>query len=120
VAAWVALLAVVVLLASVLAWVSLPLMVGLTVVCSLVATSRRRTTARWPRRVVISALLIGSVAFAYVWWVTGIAVDAADYGTPVPPAADWGGIALLVLACSGVALVVALLGALLTRPQLAS
>jgi hypothetical protein len=115
--AWVALLTAVALLASVLTWISLPLMVGVTVVCSLMATSRSRTTARWPRRVVTIALLVGSIAFAFAWWVAGVTTDGADNAASVPPAADWGGAALLVLAGSGVALVVALLGALLARPH---
>lgn len=117
VSGWVALLVVVALVASVFSAITLPLLVGLVVDGSRRETRRPHTTARWPRRVLVVALLAGSISSGFVWWVAGPVIDASATDTPVPAAADRGGAALLVLALSGVALAVALLGALLARPH---
>lgn len=40
---------------------------------------------------------VGVLSFAYVWWVLGVSIDAADAGTPEPELAAWGGVGLVGL-----------------------
>lgn len=64
-----------------------------------------------PIRIVeATSLIVGVAAFTYYWWAWGIAFDALDSFRPVPAAASYDTLALIVLLAS----IVCFLGALVT------
>lgn len=59
----------------------------------------------------------GVCAAAYVWWVLGVQIDAADTFTPAPAAAGHGGVGLVVLGLSIVLFVVSAIVGYARRPH---
>lgn len=50
----------------------------------------------WSHWLMVGSALTWVACFGYVWWVLGERVDAADEFRAVSPAADWGGLAVIV------------------------
>lgn len=59
----------------------------------------------------------GVCAAAYVWWVLGVQIDAADTFTPAPATAGHGGVGLVVLGLSIVLFVGSAIVGYLRRPH---
>ena len=72
-------------------------------VVSLMFAGRRSVLTHW---LLGASGVVGTCAAAYVWWVLGVQIDAADAFTPVPAAASHGGAGLVVLGLSIVLFVV--------------
>ena len=70
-----------------------------------VVLARAGTPSHWSHWLMVASIVTGAASAAFVWWVAGVRIDAADAMTPEPPAAAWGGTALIVFLASGVALV---------------
>ncbi len=58
-------------------------------------------------RLLAGSAVTGVCAAAYVWWVLGVQIDAADTFTAAPAAAGYGGVGLVILGLSIVLFVVA-------------
>jgi hypothetical protein len=65
----------------------------------------------WSYSLLIASLAISAVSTAFVWWVLGLRIDAADSFSPEPAAASWGGVALAVLGLSVLGMIVAVVTA---------
>lgn len=59
----------------------------------------------------------GACAVAYVWWVLGVQIDAADTSTAAPAAAGHGGVGLVVLGLSILLFVVSAIVRYARRPD---
>jgi hypothetical protein len=70
-----------------------------------VVLARAGTPSHWSHWLMVASVLVMATSVAFVWWVAGVKIEAADSGTPEPPIAAWGGTALLLLAASLVAFV---------------
>jgi hypothetical protein len=102
--AWVVLAAVAVLA---LLLGNIILLLGLIVAAlAIVALTRAGVHSHWSHALLVASLIAGTVSAAFVWWVLGVRIDAADSFTQEPPAASWGGTALVVFALSAVGVVV--------------
>ncbi|MCL1841499.1 MAG: hypothetical protein FWF75_07120 [Propionibacteriaceae bacterium] len=64
-----------------------------------------RTPSHWTRWGLVASAAVVVVAFAYVWWVSGVMIAADDDRTTVPSAATHGGIGLIALLLGGVGIV---------------
>ncbi|NYI42033.1 hypothetical protein [Demequina lutea] len=74
-------------------------------------------SSRVIRSVEVASVVLGASAFAYLWWAWGVAFDAADNFQPVPPAADHGALAGIILLACIVAFVAALATSLIRRKR---
>jgi MarR family transcriptional regulator, organic hydroperoxide resistance regulator len=74
------------------------ILVGVVVV-TVVAFARAGATSHW------SHWLVGPGVGCLLWWVAGVAIDAADSFTPVPSAAAWGGVGIVVFLARGLLLI---------------
>ena len=63
--------------------------------------------SRRSHRLMVVSVAIGALSFAYVWWVLGVTVDAADAGTPEPRLATWGGVGVVGVLLGVVGFIVA-------------
>lgn len=70
------------------------------VVLAALAVVEAGSPTDWSHWTMVGSLLTGALAFAYVWWVAGVQINAADAMVPPPRAAAWGGLGLLVLLAS--------------------
>ncbi|MGL4340407.1 MAG: hypothetical protein ACRCSP_08315 [Rhodoglobus sp.] len=48
----------------------------------------------------VASVIVGTIAAAFVWWILGVKLDAADAMTPEPEIAHWGGTALILTGVS--------------------
>jgi hypothetical protein len=98
---WVVLLLVVV--AALLLGNVFLLLAVLVLAVAAVAVTTAGTPSHWSHWSMVASVLIGVSSFAFVWWVVGVRIDAADGGTPEPPLAswDWAGLVGLALAAAG-------------------
>lgn len=87
------LVAVVLILGGIFWFVMLTALAVAAVVLSF--AGRPSQTTFW---IMAASTVIGVCAAAYVWWVLGVQIDAADSRTPVPAAAGFGGLGLITLA----------------------
>ncbi len=88
----------------------------LTVVLLVVVFARAGAPSHWSHWLMVTSLVVGAAAAGFVWWVSGVRIDAADSGTPEPAIAAWGGLALIMAALSSIGLLVAA-GAAVTRER---
>ncbi|WP_028050799.1 hypothetical protein [Cellulomonas sp. URHD0024] len=86
---------------------------GPFVVLSLVAVvavvlilARTGTPSHWSHWLMVASVVVGVVAFGYVFWSVGAVVDAADDFRPEPAAAAYAGLGLVVMLLSAVGLIV--------------
>ena len=54
-------------------------------------------SSRAVRSVEVASLALGLASFAYLWWAWGVAFNAADGFRPIPPAANHGTLAGVIL-----------------------
>lgn len=54
----------------------------------------------WSYVAMVASVIVGTTAAAFVWWVLGLKLDAADAMTPEPEIAHWGGTALVLIGLS--------------------
>jgi len=115
VAGWLAVLAVMVLAFVVGGVFGAVLLVGLVLaVVGLSFAGRPSMLTYW---LLGGSALAGTCAAAYVWWVLGVQIDAADTLTPPPPAAAHGGAGLVVLGVSIIVFVVSAVAGYARRPH---
>lgn len=69
-----------------------------------VILSRAGTPSHVSHWLMVTSIVFGVASAAFVWWVAGVKLDAADTMTPEPAAAAWGGAALIIFALSIVTL----------------
>jgi hypothetical protein len=93
------------------------LVIAMVAVVLAVVVRRRVMLAHWSGKLLLGALLVALPSTAFVWWVLGARIDAADAGTPEPDLASWGGPALLLAAVSGLTALVAVGVALVRAGQ---
>ena len=73
------------------------LVVLILAVVGLMFAGRPSVLTHW---LLVGSAVFGICAAAYVWWVLGVQIDAADASTPAPAAAGHGGAGLVVLGLS--------------------
>jgi hypothetical protein len=56
--------------------------------------------SHWSSWLMVAGGITVVASAAFVWWVAGLKIDAADAMTAEPPIAAWGGAALIVCAVS--------------------
>lgn len=83
------------------------LVLVIAIVVTVVAFARVGAPSHWSHWLVVTSLALGAISGWYVWWVAGVAMDAADSFTPEPPAAAWGGAGVVVFLSSGLLLILA-------------
>jgi hypothetical protein len=79
--------------------------------------ARAGAPSRWSHWLMVTSILTGAASAAFVWWVAGVTIDAADSMTREPPAAAWGGFALVMLGLSAVAFIASVVGAVVREPS---
>lgn len=67
----------------------------LVLAVTVVALVQAGIPSRWSHRLMVASAVLGVISFAYVWWVLGVGIDAADEGVPEPPLAAWSGVGLI-------------------------
>jgi len=72
--------------------------------------------SRLAKYLLAGSALTGVGAAAYVWWVLGEQIDAANSFTPAPAAAGHGGLALVVLGASSVVFIATAITCYVKRP----
>jgi hypothetical protein len=50
----------------------------------------------WSHWALIASGIVAVLAFGYVWWVSGVLFNSNEAGSPIPPAARFGGIGLIL------------------------
>jgi hypothetical protein len=106
---WLALVALLVL-SSLLGGIVL-LLTTVVLLVLVVVLSRAGTPSHWTHWLMVVSIVTGVASGAFVWWAAVAKVNAADNLTAEPPAAAWGGLALVLFALSALTLLVAGLAA---------
>ncbi|MCH6470246.1 hypothetical protein [Sinomonas terrae] len=82
-------------------------LVAFIVTALILARAGAHTT--WSYAAMVLSVVLGTAAAAYVWWVLGAKIDAADAMTPEPEAARFGGTALVVVGLSVLSFIVSVI-----------
>lgn len=90
------------------------LVVLVLAVVALMFAGRPSVLTHW---LLVGSAVVGICAAAYVWWVLGVEIDAADAFTPAPAAASHGGAGLVVLGLSIALFVVSAIVGYARRPN---
>lgn len=68
----------------------------------------------------VASVVVGTAAAAFVWWVLGVRLDAADAMVPEPEITRWGGLALILVGVSALVFVASVVFAAVRQGRITS